>query len=94
MEFEWHAGKAAANRRKHGVSFEEAEDVFAAAAFFEDLDHSEIEPRYLAIGFSAKGRMLKVAFTRREAGVYRIISARKAKKPDQERYVKAKRQNP
>ncbi len=64
MSFEWDDPKAAANLRKHGVSFDEAEDMFAAAAFFEDFDHSETEPRYLAIGFSAKGRMLTVVFTR------------------------------
>ena len=93
MEFEWDDAKAAENRRKHGVSFEEAEDMFASAAFFEDFGHSEREPRYLAIGFSAKGRMLTVSFTRPTAGVYRIISARKANRREQERYGKAKREN-
>ena len=60
MEFDWDASKAAKNRRKHGVSFEEAQEVFAAAAIFEDFGHSDREPRYLAIGFSGKGRMLTV----------------------------------
>jgi uncharacterized DUF497 family protein len=93
MNFEWDGSKAAANRRKHGVLFDEAEDLFSAAAIFEDFDHSEVEPRYLAIGFSAKGRMLTVVFTRPAAGVYRIISARKANKREQQRYGKAKREN-
>ena len=30
MEFEWDAAKAAGNRRKHGVSFDEATEVFVA----------------------------------------------------------------
>jgi hypothetical protein len=93
MKYEWDDAKAAANRRKHGVSFDEAEDMFTAAAFFNDFDHSEVEPRYLAIGFSSKGRMLTVSFTRPVAGVYRIISARKASKRERERYAKAKREN-
>jgi uncharacterized DUF497 family protein len=91
MKFDWDAGKAATNRRKHGISFEEAEDMFAAAAIFEDFSHSEHEPRYLAIGFSAKGRMLTVVFTRQDVGVYRIISARKATKQEHKRYGQAKR---
>jgi hypothetical protein len=93
LSFEWDGPKAVANLRKHGVSFDEAEDIFAGAAFFEDFDHSEAEPRYLAIGFSTKGRMLTMVFTRPAAGVYRIISARKASKPEQQRYGKAKREN-
>jgi uncharacterized protein len=93
LSFEWDDPKAVANLRKHGVSFDEAEDLFAAAAIFEDFDHSEVEPRYLAIGFSAKDRMLTVVFTRPAAGVYRIISARKANKQEQQRYGKAKREN-
>jgi uncharacterized protein len=93
LSFEWDDPKAAANLRKHGVSFDEAENMFAAAAFFEDFDHSEAEPRYLAIGFSAKGRMLTVVFTRPAVGVYRIVSARKANKREQQRYGKAKSEN-
>ena len=91
MKFDWDAAKAAANFRKHGVSFEEAEEVFAAAAIFDDLGHSEAEPRYVAIGFSSKGRLLTVAFTIPIAGVCRII-ARKATKREQEQYAKEKHQ--
>lgn len=93
MNFEWDDAKAATNRRKHGVSFEEAAEVFVSPAIFEDTGHSEKEPRYLAIGFSAKSRLLTVAFTRREAGIYRIVSARRASKNEQDRYVEAKREN-
>ena len=67
--------------------------MFTAAAIFDDFDHSEVEPRYLAIGFSTKDRMLTVAFTRPAIGVYRIISARKASKREREQYAKAKREN-
>ena len=37
MEFDWDRSRAAANRRKYGVSFDEAEDVFTAPAIFEDF---------------------------------------------------------
>jgi hypothetical protein len=93
MKFEWNEAKAAANNRKHRVSFEEAKEVFVSAAFFEDFDHSEKEPRYLAIGFSTRSRMLTVAFTRPEVDVFRIVSARKASKKEQQRYAHAKREN-
>ena len=80
MQFEWDAAKAAANRRKHGVSFEEARDVFDDPRSIEmyDIEHStDSEDRYRAIGTSGKGRLLVVAFTRRN-GRIRIISAREA----------------
>lgn len=93
MRFGWDAGKAATNVRKHGVSFEEADDVFGAAAVFEDFDHSEREPRYLAIGFSAKDRLLTLSFTRTGPEEFRIISARRATKRERQRYVETKRQN-
>ena len=44
MEFEWDDGKADANERKHGVSFHEAETVFAdpLALTGYDPDHSDV----------------------------------------------------
>lgn len=94
MRFDWNAAKAASNLRKHGVSFEEAETMFVAAEIFEDLEHSEDEDRYIAIGFSVKHRLLSVAFTMPEPDVCRIISARKATRREREMYEEAKRQNP
>ena len=42
LSFEWDPQKAAANRRKHGVSFEQAIPVFgdSLARIFDDPDHS------------------------------------------------------
>ena len=50
--FEWDARKAAANLRKHGVSFDEATTVFADPEALDgpDLDHSEHEARFLRLG--------------------------------------------
>ncbi len=54
IEFEWDPRKAAANLRKHGVSFHEAATVFgdSMAYTFDDPDHSESEQRFLTFGQS------------------------------------------
>ena len=79
MQFEWDPEKAELNRRKHGVSFEEALTVFydPLSATFEDADHSVGEQRLITVGFSSQGRLLFVAHTERGT-VLRIISARPA----------------
>ena len=61
MEFEWDPAKAAANHRKHGVSFIEAATVFGdpLAYTFPDPDHSRGEARWITFGMS-KGRLLLV----------------------------------
>jgi uncharacterized DUF497 family protein len=87
LEFEWDEDKAASNRRKHGVSFEEAASIFAdpLAAIFDDEVHSAEEQREILIGHSAKNRLLLVCFTER-GGTVRIISARRATKREREDY--------
>jgi len=77
MQFTWSRIKAAANRAKHGVAFEEAQTCFQdpGQVAFYDPDHSEDEDRELLIGHSRLGRLLIVSYTLRGATV-RIISAR------------------
>ena len=60
MEFEWDANKAAANARKHGVTFGEATTVFAdpLELTISDPDHSHGEYRFLSIGRIAGGQVL------------------------------------
>ena len=90
MRFEWDPAKGTANRRKHGVTFEEAESVFYddAAMFYDDPDHSAEEERYLLLGLSVDLRVLVVAHCVREGGeVIRIISARRATRAETEVYV-------
>jgi hypothetical protein len=89
LRFEWDPAKSATNARKHGVSFEEAEGVFAddRALLIDDPDHSETEERFVLLGLSAKLRVLVVVHCYREDdAVIRIISARKATKPERQRY--------
>jgi len=87
VTYEWDPAKAAANVRKHGVSFEEAASVFLdpAALTFLDPDHSEDEERVITIGRSSRQRVLFVAHAERKDWL-RIISARRATRREQEQY--------
>ena len=81
IRFEWDPAKAAANLKKHQVSFYEAKSVFFddfAVQFFDE-DHSSDEARFLMLVMSAGAKLLLVCHCEREDGeVIRIISARKA----------------
>jgi len=83
ISFEWDASKAAANLRKHQVSFDEAKSVFhdEFAVQFFDEEHSSDEDRFLMLGMSIAAKLLIVCHCEREHGeVIRIISARRATK--------------
>jgi uncharacterized DUF497 family protein len=90
--FEWDAGKAAHNVRKHGVSFEEAATVFADPDALDgpDLKHSDSEARFLRLGRSLANRVLIVAYTIRgseDDEKIRIISARRASRTERAAYA-------
>jgi uncharacterized DUF497 family protein len=89
--FEWDPRKAEANAGKHGVSFDDAVTVFLDANALDgpDLQHSDVEPRFLRLGRAADGRMLMVAYTFRRSGdaeAIRIISARQAGRRERAAY--------
>ena len=89
LRFEWSAAKAAANLRKHGVSFEEAETAFAddRARVIDDPDHSADEARFILLGLSAALRVLVVVHCYLEPDdVIRLISARKATRSERAQY--------
>ena len=88
IKFEWDAAKAASNKKKHGVSFEEAQSVFydEFAVQFFDEDNSAAEDRFLMLGFSDEARLLMVCHCEREGNIIRIISARKATKNESHFY--------
>ena len=79
MNCDWDRLKAAANLRKHGVSFEEACTIFTDpfTATGADPDHSTGEARWITFGVSVVGRLLAVAHCERD-GAMRIIRARSA----------------
>ena len=77
--FEWDEGNTRKSVDKHAVRPLEAEEVFADPRLLivQDVRHSHDEARYQALGKSAAGRGLFVAFTFRENGTrIRIISSR------------------
>ena len=89
IRFEWDAAKAAANHRKHGVSFTEAETAFYDdyARVLPDPDHSTDGKRFLPLGLSSALRVLIVVHCLREAGsVIRLISARRATRAERAQY--------
>lgn len=86
MKFVWDERKNQINIKKHGVSFDEAKEVFdGSPVVYFDVDSSFNEDRYVAIGFSGV-RLLAVVFVNRDADTARIISARKALKSEEKRY--------
>lgn len=89
MQCDWDSDKAAANLRKHGVSFEEAVTALAdpLAVTSADPDHSISEYRLITFGVSVVGRLLVVAHTER-ADTLRIISARRATRRERQIYEK------
>lgn len=89
MRIEWDSGKAKANKKKHGVGFEEAASVFSdpLARIINDPDHSEDEDRFILLGVSLQSRLLVVCHCYREDDdVIRLISARKAMKKERKKY--------
>jgi uncharacterized protein len=87
MEFEWAPAKAAANLRKHKVSFDEA--VTVLADFFSmtapNPDHSDEELRYITVEHSNRKRLIMVAHAERRGSI-RIISARKLTRSERSAY--------
>lgn len=89
ITFAWDENKNISNRKKHGVSFEEAQAVFLdeKAIRYFDPDHSEDEARFIMLGLSFKLHVLVVCHCYRENDtVIRLISARKADKQETENY--------
>src|ERR1035438_5831703 len=87
--FEWDDRKDTRNRRKHGISFEEAQTVFFddQALLIADPDHSKQEERFILLGLSSALRTLVVCHCYRQEGeVIRLISARRADRQEREKY--------
>ena len=82
MRVIWDEVKNLSNQTKHGVSFEEAQELFLSGAdYLEIFDdrHSDDEDRFIAIGFIVRG-LVVVVWTQRDDDLIRIISARPATK--------------
>jgi uncharacterized DUF497 family protein len=89
IKFAWDSNKNNSNKRKHGVSFEEAQTDFYDdyAQLIADPDHSEEEDHFIILGRSIRLRILVVCHCYREDDeIIRIISARRANKSEQRFY--------
>ena len=87
MEIGFDPRKAAANQRKHRVSFDEAASCLLdpQALVMEDA-RTEGESRWLLVGMSNQARLLTVVYTLREDNP-RLISARKATTKEAKSYA-------
>jgi uncharacterized DUF497 family protein len=89
LHFDWDESKSRINKKKHGVSFEEAKTAFhdPNARLISDPDHSNHEDRFILLGFSENLRLLVVCHCYREGdALIRIISARKADRKETRTY--------
>ena len=89
INFEWDENKNEINRKKHKISFEEAQTVFydSDALLINDPEHSQEEERFIILGMSQRANLLVVCHCYRASEtVIRIISARKATRGEAEQY--------
>ena len=94
IRFEWDEAKNLANQRKHGVSFEDASEIFRDPLFVSVKDRiQDGEQRWQTCGPVEGQSLLIVAHTiveefedGREIEVVRIISARRAEAKERRRY--------
>jgi hypothetical protein len=85
--FAWDLAKARSNRKKHGVSFEEACTAFGdlLSITVPDERHSESERRWITIGRSSRGNLLLIVHTDGDTSI-RLISARAATRGERKQY--------
>ena len=85
--FDWDESNTIKNWQRHGVTPEEAEDVFFHEPLMVrgDSSHSSSEKRYRALGRTSRGRLLFVAYTVRRK-LIRVISARDMNRREAEEY--------
>jgi uncharacterized DUF497 family protein len=85
VRFTWDSRKAAANLRKHGVSFDEAATAFEdeLGAYYPDTLHDD---RFILIGYSRRRRLLFVVHAEVQRDVIRLISARQATNHEKAHY--------
>lgn len=92
MKFEWNEAKNRANILKHGISFEEASEIFNDPMIVSKLDirYEYGEERWFSIGATKKGMVTMVAhlyFDEKQEPIIRIISARKATAKEAQAYA-------
>ena len=84
IRFEWDERKSQANRKKHGISFEEVKELLTSDVEFLEIfddEHSHDEDRFIAIG-PVRRRVILVVYTERLEEAIRIVSARESTKAE------------
>lgn len=87
VKIRWDGAKNLANQKKHGISFDEAQDLFTSGEYLEifDAEHSETEERFVAIGLINRG-LIVVVWTQSEEDTMWIISVRFATRREEGLY--------
>ncbi|HEY4714229.1 MAG TPA: BrnT family toxin [Aquirhabdus sp.] len=85
MDINYDPRKAASNKRKHGIGFDEAQTALLdeRALVREDIDHEE--QRFILLGMSSQLRLLVVIYTVQNE-IIRLISARPATQSEERYY--------
>lgn len=93
--FEWDKGNLDKSYQKHGITPNQAEEIFLDKNLkvIRDIKHSQGEKRLIALGKSFAQKILFVVFIIRKNKV-RIISARKANQKERKKYVQKTEKNP
>jgi uncharacterized DUF497 family protein len=84
-EFEWDENKNKSNQKKHGLSFEDARDVFEDKDRIQYIQNRNGERRWRTVG-SILGLLFSVVYTVRSS-IFRLISARRASKKEKREYL-------
>ena len=84
MAFEFDPGKSASNRAKHGIDFNDAQALWGDPWLLEAPARTADEPRFIVVG-RIEGQHWSAVCTRRGERI-RIISVRRARKEEVERY--------
>jgi hypothetical protein len=95
VDFEWDDEKNQINQQKHGLSFQEACELFGHENDYLEIfdsEHSDFEDRFIAIGPIRRG-LIVVVYTEGEENILRIIGARLANKNEQSIYRSHMEQN-
>jgi uncharacterized DUF497 family protein len=88
MRFAWDPGKNRKNQAKHGLSFEEASELFRSGVGYLEIydeEHSEQEDRFIAIGPIKRG-VIVVAYTEPDDDLLRLLSARLATRSERQQF--------
>lgn len=90
MELEWDEAKRRLNLIKHGIDFKDLHETFGLPmSITSDTRQDYREDRWIGIGLLRQSLII-IVFTERDQGPVRIISARKLRKNEEEKFTKRK----